>query len=274
MTDTTLVRNPPTDRRRLLRHVLEMLAAMVAGMLLLDPLWTVAADRLGRSDVLARPGVGALVMAVDMAVGMTVWMRYRGHPWTGVAEMNAAMAVPLVLLVVPWWAGLIDADALTLGAHLLMVPAMVAVAWRRRDADVRHDAPAGRLGTLLRKRWPTLLAVLVTADLWFAPTVPDPWFLLVLPAGYLLIGAYRRQFADRRVLAAQLAHAVGWTALAAVAAHVADPLATVLVAAGWLAHAAWDGWHHRRDRVVPRGYAEWCIVFDIAVGVTVLLTLL
>lgn len=280
MTETTtkiLNAVPPvTGRRRLLRPVLEMLAAMVAGMVLLGPLWAVAADRLGGADLLARADVGMLVMAVDMAIGMTVWMRHRGHPWAGVGEMVAAMALPLVLLAVPWWAGLWDADAVTLGAHLLMVPATVAVVWRRRHEHAHHPGPApaaGALLTLLRHRWPTLLALLITVDLWFAPVVPDPWFLLVLPAGYLLIGAYRRRLGSRRVLAVQLAGALGWTALAVVAANAAEPLATWLVAAGWLAHAGWDVANHRTGRVVPHSYAEFCIVFDVAVGVAVLLPL-
>jgi hypothetical protein len=113
-----------------------MLAAMVAGMLLLDPFWAVAADRLGRTGLLDRPDVGVAVMAVDMAIGMTVWMRYRRHPWSGVGEMVAAMLLPVALLAVPWWAGLIGADVLVLGAHLLMVPATVVVVWRRPDDHV------------------------------------------------------------------------------------------------------------------------------------------
>ncbi|MEU4569228.1 hypothetical protein [Micromonospora sp. NPDC023956] len=275
-TGAPLVAEPVAGRRRLFRPVLEMLAAMVAGMLLLDPVWAVAADRLGRADLLTRPEVGALVMVLDMAIGMTVWMRHRGHPWSGVGEMVAAMLLPLPLLVVPWWVGMLDADALVLGAHLVMVPATVAAVWRRRDDHVPAGGTirtTGPLGGLLRRRWPTLLALLMTVDLWFAPVVPDPWLLLLLPAGYLVIGAYRRQLGDRRVLAVQVAGAVGWVGLAVVAAAAAEPLATWLVAAGWLAHAAWDVVYHRLNRVVPRGYTEWCAVLDAAVGVTVLLTL-
>ncbi|SCL27567.1 hypothetical protein [Micromonospora inyonensis] len=236
-TGTPPVAEPVAGRRRLLRPVLEMLAAMVAGMLLLDPLWAGAADRLGRPDLLARPDVGMLVMALDMAIGMTVWMWHRGHPWSGVGEMVAAMVLPLTLLAVPWWAGLVDADVLTLGAHLLMVPATVAVVWHRRGEHVHAGAPApaaGPLLRLLRRRWPTLLALLVTVDMVFAPVVPNPWFVLVLPAGYLVIGAYRRRLGDRRMLAVQVAGMLAWVGLAAAAATAAEPLATWLVAAaGW-----------------------------------------
>ncbi|GLY22117.1 hypothetical protein Misp04_18490 [Micromonospora sp. NBRC 101691] len=267
---------PVAGRRRLVRPVLEMLAAMVAGMLLLDPFWAVAADRLGRTGLLDRPDVGVAVMAVDMAIGMTVWMRYRRHPWSGVGEMVAAMLLPLALLAVPWWAGLIGADTLMLGAHLLMVPATVAVVWRRRDEHLHPGGPApaaGPLGGLLRRRWPTLLALLMTVDMWFTSNVPSAWLLLVLPTGYLVVGAYRRRLGDGRALAVQVAGALVWGGVAVVAATAAEPLATWLLAAGWLAHSAWDVVHHRLDRVVPRGYAEWCAVLDAAVGVAILLTL-
>jgi hypothetical protein len=39
-----------------------------------------------------------------------------------------------------------------------------------------------------------------------------------------------------------------------------------VLAAGWLAHAAWDLAHHHADRVVPRWYAELCMVCDLIVA--------
>jgi hypothetical protein len=46
-----------------------------------------------------------------------------------------------------------------------------------------------------------------------------------------------------------------------------------LVAAGLIAHAAWDAFHYVRDRVVARSYAEFCAVLDLLVGATVLIVL-
>ncbi|MEH0936424.1 hypothetical protein [Micromonospora psammae] len=278
MTEKTLaVPSPPptpTDRagRRLLRHLAEMAAAMVVGMLLLGPLWRLAGDAAGRADLLARPDVAALVMATDMSIGMAVWMWHRGHGARATAEMVAAMYAPFLLLLVPFAAGLVGGDALMLGGHLLMLPAMVLVALRHRHA---HPTPAPRHPTVaaLARRWPTWLALLVTFDSWFAPVVLPPWSLLVLPGGYLLIGTVRRQWRDRGALAVQLAGLAGWSALAGVAALADDGPARWLVAAGWLGHAVWDVAHHRAGRVVPRGYAEWCAVFDIAVGLIIVLAI-
>ncbi|MFE9202245.1 hypothetical protein [Micromonospora sp. NPDC007230] len=274
MTETTarVPRKSAHDRRRLARHLAEMVAAMLAGMLLLDPVWRAGAAVLGGADVLARTDVAALVMATDMALGMAAWMWHRGHRRVAVVEMVAAMYVPFLLLLPPWWAGLVGDHGLTLGGHLLMLPAMVLVALRHRHAPAapprRHPAAAA-----LTRRWPTALALLMTLDLWIAPAVLAPWTLLVLPAGYLLLGTGRRQWRDRRALALQLAGLAGWAGLAAVALAVPDGVGGALVAAGWLAHAAWDLAHHRSGRVVPRAYAEWCAVLDAAVGITMALAL-
>lgn len=46
--------------------------------------------------------------------------------------------------------------------------------------------------------------------------------------------------------------------------------ASCLIAAALIAHAAWDAWHWYTDSVVARSYAEWCGVYDLAVGVALL----
>ncbi|WP_343447031.1 hypothetical protein [Micromonospora schwarzwaldensis] len=255
------------------RHLAGMVVAMVAGMVLLGPLWQAGGQAFGGADVLARPDVATLVMATDMSLGMVAWMWHRGHRWTATLEMTAAMSVPVLLLLPPWWAGLVDDHVLMLGGHLLMLPAMVLVGLRHDPAPVaaprRHP-----VATAVARRWPAGLALLMTADLWFAPKAVPPWTLLVLPAGYLVLGTCRRQWADRRQLAVQLAGLAGWGGLAVVATVAPAGVAGVLVGLGWLGHAGWDVRHHRTGRVVPRGYAQWCAVLDVAVGITTLLAVL
>ncbi|WBB69002.1 hypothetical protein [Micromonospora sp. WMMD812] len=260
--------------RHLLRHLGEMALAMVAGMLLLAPLWRVAGAPLGLTAVLVRPDVAAFVMATDMTVGMIVWMRHRRHSWGACAEMAAAMYVPFLVLLVPYWAGRLAGDALMLGGHLLMLPAMLLVALRHR-----HDAaaPARRRHPMVEaalRRWPAGLALLMTVDHWVSPSVLSPWTMLVLPAGYLVIGAYRGQLNGPGMLARQLAGLAAWSGLVLVAVVVGGRAAAWLVAAGWLAHAVWDVVHHRRGEVVPRGYAEWCAVLDAVLGITIVLAIL
>jgi hypothetical protein len=258
---------------RFLRHFLEMTAAMIAGMLLLGPVWSAATAGIALFD---RADVGALVMATNMTIGMTVWMRHRGHRWAPVAEMGAAMYVPFLLLAGPYWAGALSADGLMMGGHMLMAPAMVAAMLLRREeyTAAHHTRPARRvrhpLVGALARRWPTWLALLVTFDNWLSPTVPSPWALLVLPAGYLLIGAWRRRLGDRRVLALQLAGLAAYLGLAVVAASVDAGLARYVIGGAWISHSVWDLAHLRANAVVPRGYAEWCAVVDAVIGVTII----
>ncbi|MFC8300677.1 hypothetical protein [Micromonospora orduensis] len=264
---------PAGGTRRLLWHLGEMALAMIAGMVLLGPLWKTAGAPLGLSGALGRADVAALVMATNMTVGMTVWMRYRAHHWRGVVEMAAAMYVPFLLLLVPFWAGVLDGDALMLGGHLLMVPAMVLVAVRHRHerAAVIRRSPAV---VALARHWPSALALLMTVDMWVDPGVLSPWTMLVLPGGYLVIGMARRTLGGRGVLATQLAGLAVWVALTLVAVTVGGRTADWLVAFGWLAHAGWDLAHHRNRLVVPRGYAEFCVVLDVALAGTMILAIL
>jgi hypothetical protein len=104
------------------RHYLEMVVAMLAGMLVLGPL-----EGLVWPALTARPDVGVMVMATNMAIGMGAWMRFRGHSWRGISEMSASMYVPFAVLLVPFWAGAIGEHTMMTWGHLLMLPAMALV---------------------------------------------------------------------------------------------------------------------------------------------------
>lgn len=128
-----------SERRNLIRHFLEMVAAMVVGMAALGGAVRLILAMVGDSDFLTdRDGLRALVMTANMTIGMAVWMRHRGHGWGAIAEMSAAMFVPLGILIVPFWAGALSGAALLGWMHLLMLPAM-AVAMEHRRAEYAHD---------------------------------------------------------------------------------------------------------------------------------------
>jgi hypothetical protein len=88
---------------------------------------------------------------------------------------------------------------------------------------------------------------------------------------YLTWGTARGDLGDRRWLSAQTAAVLGFGAVAIAAVAVDPAVARYVLAAGWLAHAAWDVVHHHAGRVVPRWYAEACMVTDLLLA-TVLLT--
>jgi len=116
--------------RRFVRHYLEMVVAMVVGMLVLGPAESMLLDPIGWAELRAHTELRALVMATNMTVAMVAWMRLRGHSWAAAAEMAAAS---FVVLFPPLWLGVLSASGLIVGGHVLMLLAMAAVMVRRRD---------------------------------------------------------------------------------------------------------------------------------------------
>ena len=112
---------------RFARHALEMVIAMVVGMVVLEPVWSFAWPELSEHTT-----AQVLVMATNMSLGMAVWMRIRGHGLPAIAEMSAAMYLPFLVLLPFHWAGTLPAMALMTAGHLLMVPAMLVAMLRRR----------------------------------------------------------------------------------------------------------------------------------------------
>jgi hypothetical protein len=123
-----------SDRRNLVRHFVEMVIAMLVGMAVLGMAAAAICTALGHSGFLTHhAGLRAFVMALNMTIGMAVWMRYRGHGWAAIADMGGAMFVPVLVLIGPYLAGAISAAVLLIGMHVLMLPAMVVAMLHRRD---------------------------------------------------------------------------------------------------------------------------------------------
>lgn len=123
--EETAVHRPSV--RRFALHGLEMVIAMVVGMVVLSPVWAWAWPGLSENTT-----AQTLVMATDMSIGMAVWMRIRGHGLRAIAEMSAAMYLPFLVLLPFHWAGALSAMALMTAGHLLMLPAMLVAMLRRR----------------------------------------------------------------------------------------------------------------------------------------------
>lgn len=152
MTTTTITARTTgeADRRRerhnLVRHFVEMVLAMIVGMAVLGAVVQGICAVLGHSGFfLDHPGLRAPLMAMNMTIGMAAWMRHRGHGWAPIAEMSAAMFVPVAVLIGPFWAGALSGGGLLGGMHVLMLPAMVIAMRHRRDEyarDHRRHFPA------------------------------------------------------------------------------------------------------------------------------------
>jgi hypothetical protein len=64
----------------------------------------------------------------------------------------------------------------------------------------------------------------------------------------------------------QTAAMIGYFGVAAVALYLDPRLGLVLAGLALAAHAAWDLVHYRRDVVVNRSLALWCIGLDVTLG--------
>ncbi|MGZ4550402.1 MAG: hypothetical protein ACXVX8_18185 [Blastococcus sp.] len=149
------------------------------------------------------------------------------------------------------------------------IPAAPSTATRR----------TGLAGALAR-RWPTGLSIVATT-VTLAVLAPFPerihtsvtaWGVLTAAVIYLAWGTARGELDARRWLTAQTVGVLAFGAVAITAVGLDPSAASYVLTAGWLAHAAWDVVHHHADRVVPRWYAELCMVSDLLI-VTALLTL-
>jgi hypothetical protein len=123
-----------SGRWRFRRHYLEMVAAMLVGMVILGGLVRGVLAQAGLKFPAQYPELAALEMAFDMSVGMVAWMRHRGHRWASTLEMAGAMFAPALALFPLLWLGVISGDSLLVLEHLAMFPLMYLV-MRRRRAD-------------------------------------------------------------------------------------------------------------------------------------------
>ncbi|MEV1167900.1 DJ-1/PfpI family protein [Nonomuraea sp. NPDC049784] len=136
-------------RRRWLgftRHYLEMVVAMLVGMVVLGGALRVILDAAGVPYSMdLYPALVILEMGVTMTVAMCAWMRLRRHGWPGTLEMGAVMLAPAVVMVPLVWLGALGGGVAMTLEHVVMFPLMLAVMLRRRDEYLTH-ADHGRRG--------------------------------------------------------------------------------------------------------------------------------
>lgn len=139
-----------------------MVVAMMVGMMVLDPLWSWVASATEWSGTFDRSDVHAMVMAADMVIAMSLWMWFRGHTKAPIVEMGVAMFAPFVVLLVPYWAGVLSGSGLLILGHILMLGTMLlAMLWRRDEYQHHHH----------RNRWPRRAATVPESS--GTPNVPS-----------------------------------------------------------------------------------------------------
>ena len=135
--------NITPQNRRFIRHYLEMVIAMFAGMIVLGIPGEAAlrAVGYGSSELQAdAPAVALLAMATIMTVPMVAWMRRMGHGRQPCNEMAASMYLPTFLVIALMGAGAVDFTGAMGLEHVLMLPAMlVAMLLRREEYSCDHS---------------------------------------------------------------------------------------------------------------------------------------
>lgn len=125
--------------KHFVRHYIEMVIAMFAGMAILGFPAGRAMDAIGATS----DAFMFLSMAATMTAGMVAWMIHRGHGWRANLEMSASMFVPTFAVI-----GLLGTDVMTdIGAlmvieHVAMLLAMAGVMLLRPAEYSHHHGPA------------------------------------------------------------------------------------------------------------------------------------
>jgi hypothetical protein len=122
--------------RHFIRHYVEMLVAMFAGMGVLFVPALLALGAAGVSSAELRSDAPALMllgMGITMTVPMVAWMRYRGHGWPASNEMAAAMMIPTAGVIALLGTGAAGFGTLMTIEHVVMLPAMLVAMLLRRD---------------------------------------------------------------------------------------------------------------------------------------------
>ena len=102
---------------------------------------------------------------------------------------------------------------------------------------------------------------------------PVPW-MCVAALALAVFGAVRAGLRPAWSLPLQSAAMLVLGAAALIAVRADHVTGGIIVSVALFAHAAWDLWHHRTQRVVVRSLAEFCGVLDVLVGIGVLVVTL
>jgi hypothetical protein len=127
--------------RHFIRHYIEMVIVMFAGMIVLGIPGEAGLRAIATSTSELRADAPALVflcMAFTMTVPMVAWMRYRGHTWRPCLEMAASMIIPTLVAIGLLWAGVMGFDTLMGLEHIAMLLGMLVAMLLRPDEYTSH----------------------------------------------------------------------------------------------------------------------------------------
>src|SRR4051794_31426191 len=136
--DVTLTK---TGTASFIRHYIEMVIVMFAGMIVLGIPGQAALHAMGSGTSELRADAPSLVflgMATTMTVPMVAWMRFRGHRWQPTLEMAASMVIPTVIAIALLATDVAGFTALMGLEHVAMLLGMLVAMLLRVDEYAGH----------------------------------------------------------------------------------------------------------------------------------------
>jgi hypothetical protein len=124
-----------------IRHYIEMVVVMFAGMLVLGLPGEAVLKALGSGTSALRddaPAVVFLGMAATMTIPMVAWMRYRGHRWQPTLEMAASMIIPTLVAIALFATAVLSFGVLMGLEHVAMLLGMLVAMLLRLDEYTGH----------------------------------------------------------------------------------------------------------------------------------------
>ncbi len=121
--------------------------------------------------------------------------------------------------------------------------------------------------------WPVFFVsvAIITAARFGLTGIDATWLLLALAGVTTAYGLIRGATRPAGGLPLQALAMVAFGGAAALALITKGPAGAYLVAAGLLAHAAWDVHHHRINKVVIRSMAEFCVALDLLLAAAIVI---
>ncbi len=102
-------------------------------------------------------------------------------------------------------------------------------------------------------------------------TYDATWVLLGIAGLFFVYGVLQSRVRPAGGLLLQTIAMIACGAAAAIALSLGGIIGAYLVAAGLLAHAAWDVYHHWTNKVVVRSMAEFCFVLDTLLALAIVI---
>jgi hypothetical protein len=116
------------------RHFVEMIAAMVIGMIASGAIFLSFVGLKTWDEVTIQyPTQALLAMAAGMSIPMVAWMLFRGMGWKNSYEMAAAMVLPVIPFLCLVWFNITKSAQCGPYCALTVVAMLVLMRYRRSD---------------------------------------------------------------------------------------------------------------------------------------------